>query len=57
MPDTPFEALDDAQLRRVEPELLNFLRRQEPTGLLARYRYRRQRLNDVLESLRQLEAL
>jgi hypothetical protein len=55
--DTPFEALDDAQLVRVAPELLNFLRRQEPTGLLARYRYRRRRLNDVLESLRQLEAL
>ena len=44
MQDTPFEALDDAQLARVEPKLLNFLRRQEPTGFRARYRYRRQRL-------------
>jgi hypothetical protein len=55
--DTPFDALDDAQLTRVGPTLLDFLRRQEPTGLRARYRNRRQRLNDVLESLRQLEAL
>jgi hypothetical protein len=55
--DIPFEALDDAQLARAGPKLLGFLRRQEPTGLRARYRYRRQRLNDVLESLRQLEAL
>jgi hypothetical protein len=57
MQDTPFEALDDAQLARVGPKLLDFLRRQEPTGLRARYRDRRQRLNDVIESLRQLEAL
>jgi hypothetical protein len=57
MQDIPFEALDEAQLARVEPKLLHFLRRQEPIGLLTRYRYRRQRLNDVLESLRQLEAL
>jgi hypothetical protein len=57
MQDIPFEALDDAQLAQVEPKLLDFLRRQEPTGLRARYRYRRQRSNDVLESLRHLEAL
>lgn len=56
-PDIAYEALDDAQLARVEPKLLEFLRRQEATGVRARYRYRRQRLNDVLESLRQLEAL
>jgi hypothetical protein len=57
MQDIPFEALDDAQLVQIEPKLLDFLRRQEPTGLRARYGYRRRRLNDVLESLRQLEAL
>jgi hypothetical protein len=57
MQDIPFEALDDAQLVQIEPKLLDFLRRQEPIGLRARYGYRRRRLNDVLESLRQLEAL
>jgi hypothetical protein len=55
--DIPLEALDDTQLAQVEPKLLDFLRRQEPMGLWARYRYRRQRLNDVLETLRHLEAL
>ncbi len=55
--DVPLEALDDLQLAQVDPALLDFLRRQEPTGLWARCRYRRQRLNDVLETLRRLEAL
>jgi hypothetical protein len=56
-PDVPFEMLDDTRLAQVEPRLLDFLRRQEPTGLWARYRYRRQRLDDILETLRHLEAL
>lgn len=56
-PDVPFELLDNTQLAQVEPRLLDFLRRQEPIGLWARYRYRRQRANDVLETLRQLEVL
>ena len=55
--DVPLQALDDLQLAQVDPALLDFLRRQEPTGLWARYLYRRQRLNDVLETLRRLEAL
>ena len=55
--DVPLEALDDLQLAQVDAALLDFLRRQEPTGLWARYLYRRQRLNDVLETLRRLEAL
>ena len=54
-PDMPFEMLDDAQLARVEPQVVDFLRRQEPTGLWARYR--RQRLEDVLETLQHLETL
>ncbi len=56
-PDVPLEALDHTQLAQVEPGLLEFLQRQEPTGLWARYRYRRQRVDAVLESLRHLEAL
>jgi hypothetical protein len=55
--DIPLEALDRTQLARVDPQLLNFLRRQEPMGLWARYRYRRQRVTDVIESLGHLEAL
>jgi hypothetical protein len=56
-PDPPLEALDNVQLAQVEPALLDFLGRQEPTGLWARFRYRRRRLDDVLEALRRLEAL
>lgn len=55
--DIPLEALDEAQLARVEPALLDFLRRLEPTGLWARYRHRRQRVDGVIEALRHLEAL
>ncbi|MBI3326163.1 MAG: hypothetical protein HYZ81_05625 [Nitrospinae bacterium] len=55
--DMPPEALDALPLGEVEPPLLDFLRRQEPTGLWARCRYRRQRIQDVLETLRRLEAL
>jgi hypothetical protein len=54
--DVPFDMLDNIQLAQVEPRLLDFLRRQEPTGLWARYRYRRQRVHDILETLRHLEA-
>jgi hypothetical protein len=56
-PDVPLEALDDLQLAKVEPDLLDFLRRREPVGLWARFRYRRQRGRDVLDALRRLEAL
>jgi hypothetical protein len=56
-PDPPLEVLDHVPLAQVEPALLDFLGRQEPTGLWARFRYRRRRLNDVLEALRRLEAL
>jgi hypothetical protein len=55
--DMPLEALDDLQLSHVDPTLLDFLRRQEPAGLWARYRYRWQRVDDVLDTLRRLEAL
>ena len=56
-PETPVEVLDEQQGARISPKLLEFLRRQEPTGLWARYARRRQRFNDVCDSLRDLEAL
>ena len=55
--DLPLEALDDMQLSQVDPALLEFIRRQEPVGLWARFRYRRQRDDEVLDALRRLEAL
>lgn len=55
--DTPLEALDELQLAKVDPALLGFLRRQEPVGLWARFRYRRQRADDILDAFRRLEAL
>jgi hypothetical protein len=55
--DMPLEALDDVQLAQVDAALLAFLRRQEPVGLWARLRYRRQREDDIFEALRRLEAL
>jgi hypothetical protein len=56
-PDMPLEAMDDAQLAQIDPALLDFIRRQEPLGIWARFRYRRQRDTDVLDALRRLEAL
>jgi len=55
--DMSLEALDDVQLAQVDAALLAFLRRQEPVGLWARLRYRRQREDDIFEALRRLEAL
>jgi len=55
--DRPFEDLDAAQLARVDAALLDFLTRSEPTGWWATYRYRSQRLHDVLTALQYVEAL
>ncbi len=55
--DRPFEDLDAGQLARVDTALLDFLSRREPTGLWATYRYRSQRLHDVLAVLQSVEAL
>jgi hypothetical protein len=55
--DLPLEALDDEQLAQIEPALLAFLQRQESTGMWARLRYRRQRVDDVLAALQRLEDL
>lgn len=56
-PETPLEALDEHQRTRINPKLLEFLQRREPPGFWARYGCRRQRFNDVCDSLRYLEAL
>jgi hypothetical protein len=55
--DLPLEAMDTARLAQVDTTLLAFLRRQEPVGLWARFRYRRRRQDDILDALRRLEAL
>lgn len=56
-PDVPLEALEDTQLVQVEPALLEFLERREPMDIAARFRDRRQRVDDVLAALRHLEGM
>jgi hypothetical protein len=56
-PDVPLEAIDPARLAQVEPALLDFIQRQEDVGIWARFRYRRQRDEDVRHALRRLEVL
>jgi hypothetical protein len=55
--DVPLEALDEEQLAQIEPALLEFLQRQEATGIWARLRYGRQRVDDVRAALQRLEEL
>ena len=55
--DTSLEALDVTRLLHVDPAVLDFLQRREPTGLWAGYCRRRQRAQDVLTTLRHIEAL
>lgn len=55
--DVSFEDLDAAQLARVDPDLLDFLARQEATSLWATYRYRDQRLHNILAALQRLESV
>jgi hypothetical protein len=50
-------ALDDAWLSRIEPTVLAFLQRRDATDLWAKYSQRRQRVHDVLATLRYLETL
>ena len=54
---TSLEDLGASQLARIEPTVLDFVQRRDATDLWARYRYRRQRLRDVLTTLRYLETL
>lgn len=55
--DIPMETLETMSMTQVEPAVLDFLQRQEETGLWARFRYRRQRVRDVLATLYHIEAL
>ncbi len=56
-PEISFEDLDTARLARLDPALLDFLTRREATGLWATYRYRRQRVHNVLTALHHIEAV
>jgi hypothetical protein len=56
-PDVAFEELNDTQLARVDPALLDFLSSPEPTGPWAVYRYRTQRLYNLLTALEHVEAV
>ena len=55
--ERPFDDLEPSQRARIDPSLLNFLSRSEPTGWWATYRYRSQRLRDALAALQHVEAL
>ena len=57
LPEIPFEDLEAARLARLDPALLEFLTRREATGLWATYRYRRQRVHNVLAALHHIEAV
>ncbi len=58
VPDLPLEAVNTT-LRNIDidPRVITFLQSHEATGLWARYRYRHQRLQHVLATLRQIESL
>jgi hypothetical protein len=51
------EALDALQWAHIEPAISDFLQRHEATSLWARYRRRRQRLQEIRTVLRYLETL
>ena len=57
MPQGALAMGEDSQVARLDPALLQFLQRREPTGLWARYAHRQQRVKDVLRTLQRLEAL
>jgi len=56
-PDIPFESLDEGQLAQIDPDLLDFLNRPEAISLWATYRYRTQRLHNLLAALQRVEAV
>ena len=55
--DVSFDDLNEAQLAHVDPALIDFLSRPEPTGPWAAYRYRTQRLHNFLTALKHVEAV
>lgn len=56
-PEAPLEVLEAAQQAQISPVLWQFLQRQEPTGLWARYCRRQQRVDTVLDMLQRVEGL
>jgi hypothetical protein len=57
VPEASLATLTSLQAARLDPVILDFLQCHNATSLWAKYRYRRQRLQDVLAILRRLEAL
>lgn len=56
-PSAAFEDLDETHLAQLDPDLVNFLTRPEPLGTWAAYRYRHQRLHNLLAALQRVEAV
>ena len=56
-PEVALEDLDADRLARLDPSLLDFVTCREATGLWATYRYRRQRVQNVLAALHHIEAV
>jgi hypothetical protein len=50
-------AVEESQMVHLDPTLVQFLQRREPSGWWARYTHRRQRVKDVLHTLQHLETL
>ncbi len=57
LPNATFEDLDDTHLAQLDPDLIDFLTRPETAGLWATYRYRHQRLHNLLAALQRVEAV
>jgi hypothetical protein len=55
--ELPPDVLSTLQHADLDPQVMTFLQTPEATGPWARYRYRQQRLQNVLATLRQLESL
>ena len=55
--DMALEGLDEAQRAQIDPRLQHFLRRQEDTGLWARFCQRQRRVDTVCEILQRVEEL
>jgi hypothetical protein len=57
LPSAPAEALAAAAVTSVDPAVVQFLQRREPSGLWARYTKRQRRVQDVLATLQRFETL
>lgn len=57
MPQGSLAAVEESQMAHLDPALVQFLQRREPSGWWATYTHRRQRVKDVLHTLQRLETL